>query len=43
LEFESKVTGRGNRWTRERMTALRSHRKIPVHRPAETKTEWSSG
>lgn len=24
----------GNRWTRERVTALRSHHKIPVHRPA---------
>ena len=28
------VTGRGNRWTRERVTALRSHHKIPVHRAA---------
>src|SRR6202007_1991121 len=28
-------TGHGNRWTRERVTALRSHHKIPVHRPAE--------
>ena len=28
------VTGRGNRWSRERVTALRSHHKIPVHRPA---------
>jgi DNA invertase Pin-like site-specific DNA recombinase len=27
-------TGLGNRWTRERVTALRSHHKIPVHRPA---------
>ena len=27
------VTGRGNRWTRERVTALRSHNRIPVHRP----------
>ena len=27
-------TGRGNRWTRERVTALRSHRGIPVHRTA---------
>jgi DNA invertase Pin-like site-specific DNA recombinase len=25
-------TGRGNRWTRERVTALRSHHGIPVHR-----------
>jgi hypothetical protein len=24
------VTGHGNRWTRERVTALRSHHKIPV-------------
>ena len=29
------LTGRGNRWTRERVTALRSHHRIPVHRPAE--------
>jgi DNA invertase Pin-like site-specific DNA recombinase len=28
------VTGRGNRWTRERVTALRSYHKIPVFRPA---------
>jgi DNA invertase Pin-like site-specific DNA recombinase len=27
-------TGLGNRWTRERVTALRSHHKIPVHRSA---------
>jgi DNA invertase Pin-like site-specific DNA recombinase len=26
------VTGHGNRWTRERVTALRSHHKIPVFR-----------
>jgi hypothetical protein len=25
-------TGHGNRWTRERVTALRSHHGIPVHR-----------
>jgi len=24
----------GNRWTRERVCALRSHRRIPVYRPA---------
>ena len=29
------VTGHGNRWTRERVTALRSHHRIPVHKPAE--------
>ncbi len=28
------LTGNGNRWTRERVTALRSHHKIPVFRPA---------
>jgi len=28
------VTGNGNRWTRERVTAMRSHYKIPVFRPA---------
>lgn len=27
------ATGNGNRWTRERVTALRSYRKIPVFRP----------
>lgn len=28
------VTGHGNRWTRERVTAHRSHHKIPVFLPA---------
>ena len=28
------VTGHGNRWTRERVTALRSHHRIPVYQPA---------
>jgi len=28
------LTGNGNRWTRERVCALRSHRRIPVYRPA---------
>lgn len=27
------VTGNGNRWTRERITALRSYRNIPVYKP----------
>jgi len=27
------VTGNGNRWARERVTALRSYRKIPVFKP----------
>jgi hypothetical protein len=29
------TTGNGNRWTRERVTALRSHYEIPVYKPAE--------
>jgi DNA invertase Pin-like site-specific DNA recombinase len=29
------TTGQGNRWTRERVTALRSHHKIPVFQPAQ--------
>jgi hypothetical protein len=33
------TTGHGNRWTRERVTSLRSHHKIPVHRPAENGIE----
>jgi hypothetical protein len=35
------TTGHGNRWTRERVTALRSHHKIPVHRPPdEADIQW---
>ncbi len=33
------VTGHGNRWTRERVTALRSHHRIPVFKPAEDGSE----
>ena len=33
------VTGHGNRWTRERVTSLRSHHRIPVYKPAEDKIE----
>jgi Recombinase zinc beta ribbon domain len=33
------TTGHGNRWTRERVTALRSHHKIPLHRSAENGIE----
>lgn len=33
------TTGHGNRWTRERVTALRSHHRIPVHRPASDRHE----
>ena len=29
------VTGYGNRWTRERVTSLRSHHHIPVHKPVD--------
>src|SRR6516225_8269025 len=29
------VTGYGNRWTRERVTSLRSHHGIAVHKPAD--------
>jgi DNA invertase Pin-like site-specific DNA recombinase len=29
------VTGHGNRWTRERVTSLRSHHRIAVYKPAE--------
>lgn len=29
------LTSHGNRWTRERVTALRSHHRIPVHRSAD--------
>lgn len=29
------LTGYGNRWTRERVTSLRSHYRIPVYKPAE--------
>src|ERR1700737_709420 len=29
------VTGNGNRWTRERVTSLRSNYRIPVYRPAQ--------
>jgi hypothetical protein len=29
------VTGYGNRWTRERVTSMRSHHRITVYKPAE--------
>jgi hypothetical protein len=29
------MTGHGNRWTRERVTALRSHHRIPVYKAAD--------
>jgi DNA invertase Pin-like site-specific DNA recombinase len=33
------VTGHGNRWTRERVTSLRSHHRIPVFKPADNGVE----
>jgi hypothetical protein len=35
LNRNGHLTGRGNRWTRERVTALRSHHRIPCHTPDE--------
>ncbi len=32
-------TGRGNRWTRERVTSLRSYHKIPCYSPEKRKQE----
>ena len=34
------LTGRGNRWTRERVAALRSHHKIPSVRSETTSRAW---
>src|SRR5215813_12934104 len=33
------VTGYGNRWTRKRVTSLRSHRRIPVYKSGEDRIE----
>jgi hypothetical protein len=33
------LTGRGNRWTRERVTALRTHHDIPCYDPARRQSE----
>ena len=33
------MTGNGNRWTRERVTSLRSHHKIPVYRSVDDDIE----
>ncbi len=35
LNRNGQLTGRGNRWTRERVTALRSHHGIPCYKPHE--------
>jgi DNA invertase Pin-like site-specific DNA recombinase len=34
LNRNGHLTGNGNRWTRERVTSMRSYHRIPVHRPA---------
>ena len=35
LNRNGQLTGRGNRWTRERVTALRSHHRIPCYKSDE--------
>ena len=35
LNRNGHLTGRGNRWTRERVAALRSHNRIPCYKPDE--------
>jgi DNA invertase Pin-like site-specific DNA recombinase len=35
LNRNGHLTGRGNRWTRERVTALRSHHRVPCYKPEE--------
>jgi hypothetical protein len=35
LNRNGHLTGRGNRWTRERVASLRSHYKIPTFSPEE--------
>src|SRR6266699_1132173 len=35
LDRNGLVTGHGNRWTRERVTSLRSHHRISVYKPAD--------
>ena len=36
------TTGNGNRWTRERVTSLRSHHRIPVTTPQRTASNRGS-
>ena len=38
LNRNGHLTGRGNRWTRERVTALRSHHRIPGYSKSEPST-----
>ena len=41
LSRNGKLTGRGNRWTKERVTSLRSSHKIPRYRPElQQKEGW---
>jgi hypothetical protein len=41
LNRNGQLTGRGNRWTRERVTALRSHHHIPAYHPMQgAAAEW---
>ena len=40
LSRNGHLTGRGNRWTRERVTALRSHHRIPCHKPDSQQQPW---
>lgn len=39
LNRNALLTGRGNRWTQERVTALRSHHKIPCYHPEQRSAE----
>ena len=40
LNRNGHLTGRGNRWTRERVTALRSHHRIACYKPDEQPQPW---
>ena len=40
LDRNGHLTGRGNRWTRERVTALRSHHSIPCYRREQQQQPW---
>jgi len=40
LNRNGHLTGRGNRWTRERVTALRSHHRIPCCSRGEQPPRW---
>jgi len=40
LNRNGHLTGRGNRWTRERVTALRSHHRIPCYKREQQQQPW---